>query len=461
MKNLSYIAEEISKGKDLSINLEKYGRGMSSMYECLGLVKMSMNYFTLLDLARDFDKDEIVVKAVDKLNSLIGMYIEEASEDVKGIEEFLSLRNEMISIMEIVTAYIDRLRIYEHVLNRVEFKFSDNDLDEHYYNTDMTNDIMHYILSDKDNVVINSKISEIVGQLPVRMMKQKFFEYISDAFTLYHGAGKNSIDDFYYALSTCACVSKEDGFERFPDIKDIYDTLVAADYTNIDEDEYNRLRGALDIASQKMSEYADIFVIMTSVINDSLTVLFTQKASLENIEEVSYSRDLIKEMRAYFNNAGDYDAIVSKFEVFEGKQERILETVSAGDFAVEYALANYKDNLEQQGLLDVYISLSKVVKLQSGSEFVSIDGEIFEEIPDNSYADNVANKLIKELDDSFKNMSNPIKRAVMATVLSSLPVFFNNVNEIQDYINNSLIQCTDVAERKAVVELIRMLIDND
>ena len=35
----------------------------------------------------------------------------------------------------------------------------------------MTNEIMHYILSDKDNVVINGKISEIVGQLPVRMLK--------------------------------------------------------------------------------------------------------------------------------------------------------------------------------------------------------------------------------------------------------------------------------------------------
>ena len=47
----------------------------------------------------------------------------------------------------------------------------------------MTNEIMHYILSDKDNVVINGKISEIVGQLPVRMLKDRFFEHIRDAFT--------------------------------------------------------------------------------------------------------------------------------------------------------------------------------------------------------------------------------------------------------------------------------------
>ena len=93
-------------------------------------------------------------------------------------------------------------------------------------NTYMTNEIMHYILSDKDNVVINGKISEIVGQLPVRMLKDRFFEHIRDAFTLYHGAGKDSIDDFYYTLSTSAMLSGEAGFDKFPDVYDIYNTLV-------------------------------------------------------------------------------------------------------------------------------------------------------------------------------------------------------------------------------------------
>ena len=47
----------------------------------------------------------------------------------------------------------------------------------------------------------------------------------------------------------------------------------------------------------------------------------------------------------------------------------------------------------------------------------------------------------------------------MATVLSMLPVFFNNTEEIQDYINSSLIQCSDEAEKKAVVEVIKMIVN--
>ena len=51
MKNLGYIAGEITKGKNLSENLLKYGNGMCSMYNGLGFIKMSMNYYTVLDLS--------------------------------------------------------------------------------------------------------------------------------------------------------------------------------------------------------------------------------------------------------------------------------------------------------------------------------------------------------------------------------------------------------------------------
>ena len=63
--------------------------------------------------------------------------------------------------------------------------------------------------------------------------------------------------------------------------------------------------------------------------------------------------------------------------------------------------------------------------------------------------------------ESFKNMDVMVKRAVMAAVLSSLPVFFNNTEEIQGYINNSLMQCNDEAEQKAVVELVKMMISDN
>ena len=47
----------------------------------------------------------------------------------------------------------------------------------------------------------------------------------------------------------------------------------------------------------------------------------------------------------------------------------------------------------------------------------------------------------------------------MATLLSKLPVFFNNTEEIQSYINVALMQCSDKAEQKATVEILKSIME--
>ena len=78
-----------------------------------------------------------------------------------------------------------------------------------------------------------------------------------------------------------------------------------------------------------------------------------------------------------------------------------------------------------------------------------------------SARDECSHNFITELDILFKNSSQIINRAVMSTVLSQLPVFFNNVDEIQDYINSSLLQCSDKAEKMACVAIMNMLMNDD
>lgn len=184
MKNLGYIASEITKGKNLSDNLVKYGKGLSSLYNGLAYIKMSMNYYTILNMIKDNEiDDELFLEMFQGVNEIIEISSIDsavASEDVLT-DKISSLRNRLIAIMESITDYVDKFKIYEYVLNRVEYRFKDDELDEEYYNTYMTNDIMHYILSDKDNVSINGRISEMVGQLPIRMSKARFYDHIKDA----------------------------------------------------------------------------------------------------------------------------------------------------------------------------------------------------------------------------------------------------------------------------------------
>ena len=47
---------------------------------------------------------------------------------MRHFNELNSFREQIIEIMEVITAYVDRLRIYEHVLNRVEYRFNEGEL---------------------------------------------------------------------------------------------------------------------------------------------------------------------------------------------------------------------------------------------------------------------------------------------------------------------------------------------
>lgn len=460
MKNLIYFAEEISKGNKLSENLTKYATGISTMYSSLAYIKISMNYYTIIDMLNDGSiKDDIFYKNYEDVTALIEKCIDGSfAED--DLSELDRKRNEIIHIMEIITNYVDKFRIFEHVLNRVEYRFKDETPDMDYYNTYLTNDVMHYILSDKDNVAINGKISEIVGQLPVRMSKGAFFEHIKDAFTLYHGAQKGTIDDFYYTLSTCAMLSDtSDGGDYFEFCNNAFLELKNADYSALDATEYERLRKLLDESVAILTDAADNYVMLCQVINDLYTVALLSGVSLPDISEIELAKRIISESICAYKSCGNLEEIAENFAQFEGKQERILAEVSQSDFAIDFAVRNYEAQLMELSVNDAYTSLTKVAKLQSGSDFVSLKTDtLFEEIPDDSYSDETAIKLIDQLDKAFDEQQIVVKRAVMASVLSNLPVFFNNTKEIQDYINRSLISCTDKAEQCAVIEVLKMLI---
>lgn len=462
MQDLNYISQQISKGKNLDVNLVKYRTGMSSMYNTLSYIKLSMNYYTVYDMQRDGScMESEYVEKLDDFHELIHELLEGNLDIADKIE---NLRNEVIAVMEVVTDYVDKLRIYEYVLNRLEYRFKENNLDEEYYYTYLTNDLMHYILSDKDNVVIHSKIAEVVEQLPMRLSRSKFYEHLKDAFTLYHGAQKKTIDDFVYSLKTSAgLAAPSKSGQIFKEMSDILSTLSNADYTDVSEQDFKRLSDVLALGVEKMTSCADSFVMLTQVINDLYTIVITQKTALDNIEEVKNAKIVIKAVYdAYKMDTLIDEDILEKFVFFEGRQEKILTAISQSDFAIDVAISTYEEQLKQFDLYDSFKKLTCVVKLQSGSDFVSLNDEQEGlEIPQDSYADEACCDLINTLDKSFKTEAQPVRRAVMATVLSQLPVFFNNTEEIQQYINTSLMQCSDKAEQAAVVDVLKIIMSDD
>lgn len=468
MSEISVVAKEISKNKNLEMNLPKYGNLMMSLYNRLSYIKLSMNYYTYYDMIADNKGENIssMEKLLDELNDIISSHIAgsaNADTGMGAVGRLDSIRNEIISTMEVVTSYVDKFRIYEYVLNRIEFKFDETVFDDTYYNNGFTNDIMHYILSDSDNVVVNNKICEVVGQLPMRLTKNKFFELLKNAFSLYNGSDVKSLNDFIYMIRTSAGIDKPEGFETaFPDLYEIYNELGAVDYNALTKDEFDEVNRKLLYAVDAISHISDLYMMFTELVNDAYTILLSNPYAFVDAKESENCKAIIQSVLNSFNKK-DYDApdddINDRFIAFEGIQERIGASINENEYALDIAVKEHSDILQSIMQDKIYNSLKVISKLQSGSLFVALEDKETDVVCDEIIIDREFEQLVAEFMKLFEGCSSNIRRAVMATVLSSLPVFFNNVDEIQSYINVSLSQCSDVAEKKACVNLIQMLME--
>ena len=96
----------------------------------------------------------------------------------------------------------------------------------------------------------------------------------------------------------------------------------------------------------------------------------------------------------------------------------------------------------------------KKVTAESGEEE---DGT--QELVDRVYLEKTAEAYFGQLETVFSGTSRPVMRAIMAKVLSDLPVYFHSIDEIKSYIRGSLESCGDEAEKETCKELLEELMD--
>lgn len=460
MRDISEISRAIERKKQLETNLPRFAANMKSLYFRLSSMKLSFNYYMFAEQMQEISDAKEVQTLFDNLSEIIVRQCLETVDDAvrrKDMENLSSMRKEIIATMEILTAYVDRLAIYEHLLNRLEFCFSEEEFDENYYETHFTNDIMHYILEKSDNTVTNQRICEIVSQLPMRLTRQKFFELLKDAFSLYVGSDLSTVEDFAYMLRTLSGVYVPEGMEsRFPDIKEMYDILANADYANAGKEEYERLADALSAATQIASGLSDLYMGLMELVNDVCVINLTFDAAISEALELEACRGILREAMGL--NNGDRD-INDLFILLEGHQERVYAQIRENDYIIDMILDDMPKEADTINVTSDFEKLRKCTKLTSGSLFVNLDETGPVRKADKEDVARVYEDVLLALQNSFKDRAVIINRAVMAIVLGSIPVFFNNVDEIQNYINTSLSQCRNRAERMACVTLIRMIID--
>ncbi len=410
-------------------------RLMSSAYRC-AFSRLALNYYTFCEMMLESPaaRDDIRARE-EEFGQLLDGFL--SGEDRTA--EVDALRGRTVKEMEALTSYADCYTIYEYVLNRLERRFVELEAPRETPE-EFAAKVVERLRASEDAVILDSCLRSVVAQLPIRYTRQKFYGLVMDRLTTYIGADKSGIEGLLYMLRTSAMVDLPEGrAEQYPELEAAYLALRDADYRNMDRDGYENCRFRLDRAVRAYQDKADVKILFESLLNDLYVLFLSRNEAMIDVWENDMFRHVAAGVREHFQRDGltDIDeALTESLKDLEGIQESAMERIQ------------FKED-------ETDADLKKMEILMSASEFAPLEEKAAGSEPaDREWVEEKSRQFCEALEASFQGMPKAVMRAVMAGVLAQLPMTFQSVNELEEYVRESLLACTDYAEREACMELL-------
>jgi hypothetical protein len=480
---MKLICKEIQKGENLDFNIPQFFNRLVTLYGQYAELKFSMHYYTFyesyIDSGAIRPKEE--TELLDEVNRIVkDILLSNFSGDrmetgVKGLDK---VRNIIISRMKILTAYTDIFQVFEYIFNRIEYKYQEEikDIDDEEFLTE----VMAYIFDTTDNVIINEKIKEVIGQLPVRLTKSRYFDLLRNSLAIYNGADQSSLDSYLYMLKTGAMLyEQEDMDAAYPDLDSLRKALASLDYKELTKEDYSSYLEQIDGAAYKINSSVDFYYGLQECVNHLYVMLilapyaYMDGYRIEGLEgemkflllppEEDQCRKLISEINEHFLSEEKLplgEETEEKLTYTEGRQELMSEEAGILESYFFDIKSNHVNLVESLMLGRLYNCLNTAQNLLGTSLFIELDQVIKEHKVDAGYLNKVQEDIILKLTESFKTNSKFVNRAVMANTINKMPVFFGSTDEVGDYIKGVLEQCHDKAEKIACINIIKSFYEN-
>lgn len=414
-------------------------------------IRLAFNYYIYSEAVADEGElpDGVREKHVS-FNPMIGrMMSGELAED-----EVEKLRDAVNQSMELVTFYSDSFQIYEYVLNRMEGRFSSG-VKDYPSDEDAVDEIMEYIFDSLDASVMNQRIRMVIGELPVYLTKSKFYSIVKDCLFGFVGESRKNLDRILYILRGCSMLLLEKGqAEEFADLDLILTELAHTDFKNLTRENHKDLTDKITYCGEKLVKYGNWYMMLQEMINDLYVIAISKKFAVPVFDEEEKAKAVIRDAQGKIGSgavSSNEDEITDAMITLEGSQEAWMEEYHRNSQPLSVSLAQEEDGEAKRQCL------VKIDRLFSDSPFAELNEEPEDEIAGRDLVERAAERLFAQWGRLFQMCGKPVTRAVMARVLSSLPVFFKSIDEVMEYIKDSMECCTDIKEKGTSMELIREL----
>ena len=163
MKNeAKKLTKELKAGRNMRENVRRYSEVLSSAFTNYAVVKLSLNFFTLMEMidALPDDRKEVTLGKVSDLKKARNKALTEGEADEADIKSVIDIRDAVTEKMKILTAYTDVFSIYEYVAVRRDPEY-DGDEDSQLDTAGIDENMYNYVFQEDDMMLINSKILQL------------------------------------------------------------------------------------------------------------------------------------------------------------------------------------------------------------------------------------------------------------------------------------------------------------
>lgn len=469
---------QINKAQNARELLPNYVEQSMRLHGQYARIRMMMEYYIFYEIVSEGINPYIpsVQDMIEHLNRMaMQVFTEKYTEEKAGKwrAELLSMRQDIMDRMQVLTAYVDCFVVYEYILNRLQYRFEKQEVLP--ADTEFAQEVMNFIFSSKDTMTINDNLRLVLGQLPMRMTRKHYFDLIRDSISVYKGSDISSLEGFLYMFRTSAMLYRDANQDKyFTEFKTVLEELEQVDFEHIDRDLYQIYAEKIHINASKLTDLSDLYMQIGQLLNELYAIVLTMPRQTE--EDAMRAADLVirgllelftqeesswpghspwSEAEEALGTEEDKMAWLGEHLTFaEGRQEELMDVLNIVEAALDEIRESRKEEIESAGLQQDFEHLYQLSMLNSSSVFAVLEepeesGQVTAEI-----AEAEAESLITELKEMFQGQNRMLRRAIMAGTVEKLPTFFSSAQEVADYMMHSLNQCDDAAEKYASKQLI-------
>lgn len=468
-KKINQMSQYIRSGKLLEENIPQLFNQLADHYDTFAGIQLAMHYYSFYESYCDEESTwSTEAKAmILTINNIIKeniITIHSGAEREKSICAIDEIRKEISKRMNYLTAYTDIFQTYEYILNRLEYRYKDElkPVDEEEF----AKEILRYIFDTEDNFIINEKIKDMIGQLPIRITKQRYFDLLKESIHAYLGAEQSTLTMYLYMIRTSAMIYREEGMDTcYPMLWDKKEALSGMEYNEILREDYEKAVSILREATLILETETTIYFSLQEIVNKVYALLLCSPyagmvtSGMDLVKNSAVS--IMKEVNEAFCKEQKSELsmdLIQKFSEIEGVQELLFEEIAVMEDALYDVGKNNKTFVQSLMLENLFQVLEASQKLLSSSLFINLEDEKDEiSIVDEEVINKEAKALEEELTNFFASHSKIISRAVIANTMNKMPVFFKDHKEVMDYVLYSFERCSDKFEKAACIEIINSI----